>query len=974
MAQQVKGFAMMEHGWIRRSALWMTAGSWLLCGCTESIEGPNRAPVARAGQDQVVRVDENAVLDGSASFDSDGDELSYTWTLIHRPPDGQAGLLAAEGVQTALAPDAPGVWVVSLVVGDGRLDSARDVVQVRAVQACQTDADCGDDGLWCNGVHRCEDGACVFEETDCGDDDICTQDLCDEDADRCEHPPVEEPPGLEGPEGHASCTDGEDNDCDTLTDGEDPDCLACRNDGECDDGNECTSDRCESGECDNQPLADGTYCGDSPWCEGEYLCRNVACAFEERDCSDGDPCTQDVCNEDDDRCEHPWVSEAPGPENLAAGDTCTDGLDNDCDTLIDIDDPECRPCQDNAECNDDNDCTTDTCEIDGCANTQVADQTGCDDERYCTVGDACVGGFCTGSARSCSAQDTDCRLGVCNDDTDACEWDPRPAGRPCDDLLFCTTNDACDGAGGCAGEDISPCIVECLTMCDEGTNSCGFSDPGTACAGYACVDGQTCDGAGNCTGGTSNDANCGAGELCRPECFGGPDGCGAPPAWMTLACTPNPINLATRSDTVCQLQLDGLDGQVGCLTCEVTGPVAGQVQVGGISDDGNGAYGFGVQNVAAQPMTANVLCSWDSPPAGQEVEAAETLQFLHWWDENWSRRRRLVFNNGTQDEDLLAFPVLVVLSEPLGRIDYGQTRDWGQDIRFLDQDDQTLLAHQIESWDEAGNSFVWVHVPQIDRSSNQDFIWMYYGNDSIGDAQNPAGVWNANYMGVWHLDEDVTDEASGAIHPDSTTNANQGYQNGNQDFPGQIATAQDFDGNDHIRVPDSGSLDITGPITVEAWVTFDSLPAADYQHIGAKYDIGNNRRSYDLYVRGDQPRFVISDDGDNRQAVWSGTDIVTGNWYYLVGTWNGTSGQNALKIYINGVETASDWGMISSLYSSDRDVTIGCILENNAPTDILDGRIDELRIMNRYSSPDWIAAQFLSMNDQFIDYRIEEIW
>ncbi len=40
----------------------------------------------------------------------------------------------------------------------------------------------------------------------------------------------------------------------------------------------------------------------------------------------------------------------------------------------------------------------------------------------------------------------------------------------------------------------------------------------------------------------------------------------------------------------------------------------------------------------------------------------------------------------------------------------------------------TLLAHEIESWNESGTSYVWVSVPQIDASSGTDYIWMYYGN------------------------------------------------------------------------------------------------------------------------------------------------------------------------------------------------------------------------------------------------------
>ena len=77
----------------------------------------------------------------------------------------------------------------------------------------------------------------------------------------------------------------------------------------------------------------------------------------------------------------------------------------------------------------------------------------------------------------------------------------------------------------------------------------------------------------------------------------------------------------------------------------------------------------------------------------------------------------------------------------------------------------TLLAYEIEKWDETGNSYVWVRVPQVD-ASNTDFIWMYYGNPTIGDGQNPTGVWDADFKLVHHLKE------TAGAHVDSTSNPN----------------------------------------------------------------------------------------------------------------------------------------------------------------------------------------------------------
>src|SRR3989304_706971 len=49
---------------------------------------------------------------------------------------------------------------------------------------------------------------------------------------------------------------------------------------------------------------------------------------------------------------------------------------------------------------------------------------------------------------------------------------------------------------------------------------------------------------------------------------------------------------------------------------------------------------------------------------------------------NWQFKRKLTFNNATVAENLVDFPVLVVLNS--SRIDYTQTQNAGQDLRFPD--------------------------------------------------------------------------------------------------------------------------------------------------------------------------------------------------------------------------------------------------------------------------------------------------
>ncbi|MDX1428668.1 MAG: DUF4347 domain-containing protein, partial [Rhodothermales bacterium] len=54
-----------------------------------------------------------------------------------------------------------------------------------------------------------------------------------------------------------------------------------------------------------------------------------------------------------------------------------------------------------------------------------------------------------------------------------------------------------------------------------------------------------------------------------------------------------------------------------------------------------------------------------------------------WWDTAWTKRQQLTFNNLAQAEDLVDFPVLVKLTDGVN-IDYTQTQNNGEDLRFVD--------------------------------------------------------------------------------------------------------------------------------------------------------------------------------------------------------------------------------------------------------------------------------------------------
>lgn len=113
----------------------------------------------------------------------------------------------------------------------------------------------------------------------------------------------------------------------------------------------------------------------------------------------------------------------------------------------------------------------------------------------------------------------------------------------------------------------------------------------------------------------------------------------------------------------------------------------------------------------------------------------------------------------------------------------------GYDITFRASDGVTVLDHEVENYNgSAGTLAAWVRVPVLSGTTNT-VLYMYYGNSSVSSpTQNPTGVWDSNFKGVWHLNESPADNTTGG-HKDSTANVNNGTPRDFQDGGGGTTNA-----------------------------------------------------------------------------------------------------------------------------------------------------------------------------------------
>ncbi|PLX94446.1 MAG: hypothetical protein C0619_02930, partial [Desulfuromonas sp.] len=92
----------------------------------------NSAPTANAGPNQNVTTGSTVTLDGSESFDANGDTITYIWTFTSRPDNSTATLSNPTTANPLFTADLDGSYVLTLIVNDGQLDSTLDVVLVIA--------------------------------------------------------------------------------------------------------------------------------------------------------------------------------------------------------------------------------------------------------------------------------------------------------------------------------------------------------------------------------------------------------------------------------------------------------------------------------------------------------------------------------------------------------------------------------------------------------------------------------------------------------------------------------------------------------------------------------------------------------------------------------------------------------------------------------------------------------------------------
>ncbi len=102
----------------------------------------SNTPIADAGINQVVTLNDEVTLNGTRSSDPNGDILVYSWTFVSFPDDSTAELIGPTTINPTFTADIADIYEIMLTVSDGN-ESSSDIVRITANTPPVADA--GDD-------------------------------------------------------------------------------------------------------------------------------------------------------------------------------------------------------------------------------------------------------------------------------------------------------------------------------------------------------------------------------------------------------------------------------------------------------------------------------------------------------------------------------------------------------------------------------------------------------------------------------------------------------------------------------------------------------------------------------------------------------------------------------------------------------------------------------------------------------------
>lgn len=323
----------------------------------------------------------------------------------------------------------------------------------------------------------------------------------------------------------------------------------------------------------------------------------------------------------------------------------------------------------------------------------------------------------------------------------------------------------------------------------------------------------------------------------------------------------------------------------------------------------------------------------------------------------WSQRMPLRFAGYNRAEALTNFPALVVLDTSLAGFSYDQFLSGANgDLRFTDESMTRELPYEIDSWDPAGQSRVWVQIPVL---TNNAAIWMLWRRAGVtAPAYTSSGeTWSANYVNVAHLSE-----SSGAVG-NSAAVGNAVALSGvpAQGVSGVIGSCVQFDGMDDWANFGTGGRPFDN-FTFSAWVKTDYYHQWDNQSTSGTAGTSGQQYAFDVEMGGSTSTSAGLSVGTNGLSVYEHassympalavySNMIGSGWNFVTVTYL----NRQPRIYCNGALVCT--GLTSPRTPVYAPYRFGY---QSSGYGYFNGCMDEVRISSVTRSANWIWAEYMN--------------
>jgi len=310
-----------------------------------------------------------------------------------------------------------------------------------------------------------------------------------------------------------------------------------------------------------------------------------------------------------------------------------------------------------------------------------------------------------------------------------------------------------------------------------------------------------------------------------------------------------------------------------------------------------------------------------------------------WWNDDWNFRKEISLDLGKTGANISGtvqdVPVLIRLHA--GNFGYfADAKPDGSDFRVIDGDDKTPLKFHFERFDAVNQlAFLWIRVPRIAGGTNNQKLFIYYGNPKAADAADTGGTYDKNQALVLHFsDPQPVDSTAYANKPAAST--------AESNVASLIAGGLKMSGAQSLAIPATNSLRLVPAegATLSTWVRLAAPQSDAYllalQDQAAEFIVG---------MRGLRPYARLSGAAGNAEAT-APEDVSPAQWHQVVASYSA----GRLTLYVDGVAAVSAPAQAAEIGGQ---LTIGA---GKSSDHFLAGELDEVQFSNVARSADWVTA------------------